>query len=160
VTGSPGIIPLVNATPCYGGFDLGSCVPPLDPTHFVPAMGYEHDPAGLYLVLTDFAKRWPDLPLTVPEAGLATPGGPRRAEMIVRGIEQIDKAKKAGVDVRGYYHWSIYDNFEWALGYVPRFGLYSVDRTTFTRTPTEGATVLGEIAAARSLTEATRKKYG
>jgi beta-glucosidase len=78
----------------------------------------------------------------------------------VRDLEQIDKAKKAGVDVRGYYHWSIYDNFEWALGFVPRFGLYSVDFTTYARTPTEGATVLGAIACARTLTVAQRKQYG
>ena len=62
--------------------------------------------------------------------------------------------------MRGYYHWSIYDNFEWALGFVPRFGLYSVDFTTYARTPTEGATVFGEIAQGRKLTQALRKKYG
>ena len=44
-----------------------------------------------------------------------------------------------------YYHWSIYDNFEWALGFVPHFGLYTVDDTTYARTPTEGATVYGQI---------------
>lgn len=160
VTGSPGVIPVLDVTPCYAGFDLGACIPPLDPTHLVPEMGYEHDPAGLYVVLADYSKRWPELPLTVTESGIATRVGARRAEMIVRALEQIDKARKEGADVRGYYHWSIYDNFEWAFGFGPRFGLYSVDFNTYARTPTEGATVLGDIAAARKVTEAQRKKYG
>jgi beta-glucosidase len=160
VTGSPGIIPVLDLSPCYSGFDEGACVPPLDPTYVVPVMGYEHDPAGLYEVLTDFGKRWPDLPLTVTESGIATEVGARRAEVLVRALEQIEKARQGGADVRGYYHWSIYDNFEWAYGFVPRFGLYSVDRATFARTPTEGATVLGQIAQGRTLTEAVRKQYG
>src|SRR5262249_36881477 len=116
VTGTPGLIPFpgVNVTPCFGGFGAGSaCVPPLDPTYVVPAMGYEHDPAGLYAVLHDFSQRWPDLPLTVTESGTATHVGARRAEVVVRALEQIGKARKEGADVRGYYHWSIYDNFEW-----------------------------------------------
>ena len=162
VTGSPGIIPVLNLTPCYTGFGDGTaCIPPLDPTYMVPAMGYEHDPNGLYVVLSDFAKRWPDLPMMVTESGIATEVGTRRAEMLVRALEAIDKARGEGADVRGYYHWSIYDNFEWALGFVPRFGLYSVDRANgYTRTPTEGATVFGEIAQGRNLTSALRQKYG
>jgi beta-glucosidase len=160
VTGAPAIIPVLNLTPCYAGFDFGACLPPLDPTHLVPAMGYEHDPAGLYVVLKDFGQRWPGLPLVVTESGIATRLGVRRAEMITRALEQIDKATKEGVDVRGYYHWSIYDNFEWALGFVPRFGLYTVDFDTYARTPTEGATLLGDVARARKVTEAQRKKYG
>ena len=160
VTGYPTLIPVLNLTPCYSTFDLGACIPPLDPTYRVPVMNYEHDPAGLYVVLKDFSERWPGLPLTVTESGIATQVGTRRAEMIVRALEQIDKARKEGADVRGYYHWSIYDNFEWALGYVPRFGLYTVDFDTFKRTPTEGATVFGAIAKAREVTADQRKQYG
>jgi beta-glucosidase len=163
VTGSPGLIPLpgVNLTPCFGSFGGGTaCVPPKDPTFMVPAMGYEHDVEGVYQVLKDFGQRWPDLPMMVTEAGIATDVGARRAEVIVRELEQIAKAQKEGVDVRGYYHWSIYDNFEWALGFAPHFGLYSVDLSTYARTPTEGAMVLGDIAQARKITEAQRDKYG
>jgi beta-glucosidase len=160
VTGNPPVFPVLDLAPCIGGFDFGSCIPPLDPTYWVPAMTYEHDPAGLGWVLRDYGKRWADLPLTVTESGIATQIGARRAEMIVRALEQIDAARAEGVDVRGYYHWSIYDNFEWALGFVPRFGLYTVDFNTYARTPTEGATVFGEIAGGRKLTAAQRGKYG
>jgi beta-glucosidase len=161
VTSYPPLIPVLNLTPCYTSFGEGSaCIPPLDPTYTVPVMGYEHDPAGLSVVLEDFSSRWPDLPMIVTESGIATDVGARRAEVVVRDLEQIDKAQKAGADVRGYYHWSIYDNFEWAQGFVPHFGLYTVDDTTYARTPTVGATVYGQIAQGRTLTSAVRAQYG
>jgi len=161
VTGSPGIIPTINATPCYTGFGEGTaCIAPLDPTYQVALMGYEEDPNGLGPILQDFSTRWPDLPLIVTESGIATQVGSRRAEILVRALEQIDTARKAGADVRGYYHWSIYDNFEWSYGTVPKFGLYTVDYATFARTPTEGATVFGQIAQGRDLTAALRQQYG
>jgi beta-glucosidase/6-phospho-beta-glucosidase/beta-galactosidase len=115
---------------------------------------------GLLGVLSDFSTRWPDLPLVVTESGIATHVGARRAEIIVRALEQIDKARQGGADVRGYYHSSIYDNFEWASGFVPKFGLYSVDLSTYARTPTEAATVFGEIVEGRKVTSALRSKYG
>ena len=52
------------------------------------------------------------------------------------------------------------DNFEWAEGYEPHFGLYRVDRETWERTPTEGALVLKDIAGPRKLTLPTRQQYG
>lgn len=162
VTGKVGLLPLVDATPCFGSFDFGACVPPIDPSYHVPAMEYEHYPQGLYNVLADFSARWPTLPLTVTESGTATLSGTRRAEVVVRALESIERARQEGADVRGYYHWSLTDNFEWALGFVPRFGLYTVDYDSpdRTRTATEGATVLGEIAKARKLTVENRQKYG
>ena len=64
----------------------------------------------------------------------------------MRVLESIARARDDGVDVRGYYHWSLTDNFEWAEGFGPHFGLYSVDYASYARTPTEGADVLGAIA--------------
>jgi beta-glucosidase len=154
------ILPGVDAMVCFGGFDLGSCLSPEDPTKWVPSMGYEYYEPGIYNVLTDFSARWPDLPLIVTESGLATENGRRRSEHIVRNLEQIWRARQEGVDVRGYYHWSLTDNFEWAEGYEPRFGLYRVDRSTYERTPTEGATTLGAIAGARMLTTEQRETLG
>ena len=98
--------------------------------------------------------------MVVTEAGIATEKGERRAENIVRSLEQIQVSIEQGADVRGYYHWSLTDNFEWAEGYTPRFGLYSVDRNDYSRSPTLGATVLAEIAETRSLTGDQRSTYG
>ena len=124
-------------------------------------MGYEFWPDGIRTVLIDMAKRFPTIPLVVTESGIATNVGARRAEAVVRILEAIARARdENGVDVRGYYHWSLTDNFEWAEGFVPRFGLYRVDYDTYARTPTEGADVLRDITAARSISTAQRKKYG
>ncbi|MCB9615993.1 MAG: family 1 glycosylhydrolase [Sandaracinus sp.] len=162
VTGTPGLLPVIEATPCFGEFDFGACLAPVndDETKRVPAMGYEFWEPGIYEVLKDFSSRWPDLPLSVTESGLATEVGRRRAEHVVRSLEQIWLAREEGVDVRGYYHWSLIDNFEWAEGYEPRFGLYRVNLDTYERTATEGAVTLGEIAGQRRLTSAQRRDLG
>jgi beta-glucosidase len=123
-------------------------------------MGYEYYEPGIHNVLVDFAHRWPDLPLTVTESGIATENGERRAEHVVRSLQQIDLAIRDGADVRGYLHWSLVDNFEWALGFVPRFGLHRVDYVTYDRTATEGATVLGDIAEHRRISQAMLDRYG
>ena len=86
--------------------------------------------------------------------GLATDLGVRRSEHIVRSLEQI-ATRDEGVDVRGYYHWSLIDNFEWAFGWKPRFGLYSVNagEGDYTRTKTEGAQTYQNIITERRLTD-------
>lgn len=160
VSSSPPLIPKLNLIFCFDKFDFGSCLEVADETKYVPTMGYEYYEPGIYNVLKTLGARYPALPMVVTEAGIATRVGARRAENIVRTLEQIQRAIADGVDVRGYYHWSLMDNFEWAEGFEPRFGLYTVDRETFSRTATLGATVLGEIAKERKLTVAHRKTYG
>jgi len=160
VTAAVAAVPVLDLAPCFDAFDLGACVAPADPTFCVPVMGYEYWAPGLHDLIMDFSGRYPGLPLLVTEAGIQTSVGERRAENIVRTLEQIEKARFEGADVRGYYHWSLYDNFEWALGFEPRFGLYSVDRATYERRPTLGAEVLGEIAGARRLPADLRTRFG
>ncbi len=160
VTSVNGLVPVIGVTPCFSTFDLGSCVPPLDPTYCVPSMGYEHYPPGLFNLLKAYSDRYPNLPMVVSEGGIATEVGERRAENVVRALEQIDRARKQGVDVRGYYHWSLIDNFEWAEGYEPRFGLYHVDYQTYERIPTKGAEVYGQVAGARRISADVARTYG
>ncbi len=162
VTGkNGGIIPVVALTPCFSGVDTGACLPPVDPSFCVPTMQYETYPEGLYDVAMDFHARYPDTPLVVSEAGIATDVGERRAENVVRILQQIDRARSAGADVRGYYHWSLFDNFEWNSGFAPHFGLYRVDYAgSYDRTPTTGADVLGQIASARGISPELAAKYG
>jgi beta-glucosidase/6-phospho-beta-glucosidase/beta-galactosidase len=150
----------VALTPCIGGFDIGSCLPAKDPTYCVPSMGYEGWADGIADVIRAFARRYPAIPLAVTESGIATETGARRAETVVRVLEAMQRVRAEGVDLRGYYHWSLTDNFEWAEGFAPRFGLYTVDYSSFTRTATEGADVLREIATTRTLTTEQRERYG
>jgi len=162
VTSNPAILPRVRLTPCFPPLGEGTaCMEAQDPTHWIPEMRYEYWAPGLSTILLEYADRYPTLPLLVTEAGIATHVGARRAENVVRTLEQIHLARVNGADVRGYYHWSLTDNFEWAEGYGPAFGLYRVDRTgAYPRTATEGATVLGDIAGARRLTIDQRTTYG
>lgn len=160
VTGSPGLIPQLGATPCFGEFDFGACLPVEDPTWWVPDMQYEYYAPGIHDVLVEMGGRWPDLPLVVTEAGISARNGDRRAENIVRTLEQIERARDAGVDVRGYYHWSLMDNFEWAEGYTPKFGLFAVDLETYERSETVGSQVYADIVADRRVTREHRAAYG
>lgn len=91
------------------------------------------------------------VPIVVTEHGIATPNDEVRARMIRAALSELKKAIDDGVPVRGYIHWTLLDNFEWSLGYWPKFGLASVDRTTFRRTLKPSAQVLGKIARANSL---------
>ena len=160
VTGSPAMFPGVEATLCVADLDMGACLPPDDTTHWVPTMRYEYYAPGIYDVLKDVGQRYEGLPLVVTESGLATNEGRRRAEHIVRTLEQVHLARESGVDVRGYYHWSLMDNFEWSEGFWPRFGLYHVDFNTYERTATEGAEVYREIITGRALTAEHSEVYG
>jgi beta-glucosidase len=161
VTSSPATLAPIGLTPCFGPLDSGACVPPYDETFMVPAMGYEFWSGGFDAVLLDLSARYPELPLVVTEAGIATEVGARRAENVVRILESVARVRAAGADIRGYYHWSLMDNFEWAEGYEPRFGLFRVERTgSYPRTITLGGTVYGEIIAERGLTAAHRETYG
>jgi beta-glucosidase len=162
VTSRPAVFAALGGTPCFGPLDMGACLAPADPTHWIPTMAYEYWEGGLYDILMEYDERYGGaIPLTVTEAGIATEVGRRRAENVVRTLEQIHYARRAGADVRGYYHWSLMDNFEWSFGYAPRFGLYRVDREgDYDRVPTEGATIFGQIANARALTIEDRQSYG
>ncbi|HEY1815976.1 MAG TPA: family 1 glycosylhydrolase [Kofleriaceae bacterium] len=158
VTADPGL--LDGVTPCTSGLDFGACLPAPDPTYCVPQMGYESWPDGFEGVLEAYAQRYPTIPLVVTESGIASDSGRRHAENLVRSLETVEHARAKGVDVRGFYEWSLTDNFEWAKGFAPHFGLYSVDYTSYARTPTEGATVFGQIAQSRTLTQDQREMYG
>jgi beta-glucosidase len=90
-------------------------------------------------------------PVYVTENGIATVDDRRRIAYLPAVLEQVWEAIEAGVDVRGYFHWTSHDNFEWAHGYEMRFGLVAVDLTTQERTVKPSARLFAEIARANSL---------
>ena len=106
-------------------------------------MGWEIYPEGIYQVLKYLSKY--KKPILILENGLADEEDKYRADFIKEHLYYIHKAIKEGVDVRGYFYWSLLDNFEWAEGYGPKFGLYAVDRQTFKRTPRPSAQVYADI---------------
>jgi beta-glucosidase len=88
-------------------------------------------PEGLSTVLEE-AKSY-GLPLVVTENGLADASDQNRPRFIAEHLYELGRALSRGVDVRGYFHWSLYDNFEWAGGFCPKFGLYAIDRASAAR---------------------------
>jgi beta-glucosidase len=110
-------------------------------------LGWEIHPAGLLTLLREVSLRY-GRPIYVTENGLADAGGSRRGAFIKEHLAAVTAAVREGIDVRGYFHWSLLDNFEWAEGFEPRFGLYRVDYATLARTRAPGAEVFAEIAGA------------
>ncbi len=84
-------------------------------------------------------------PLYITENGIADALDEKRGDYLVSHLKQIAAASESGLDIRGYYHWSLIDNFEWVKGFWPRFGLFSVNYDTFERTERASATIYRRI---------------
>ena len=114
----------------------------------VSDLGWEIYPEGLGRVVRAWARR-SGLPVYVTENGIADARDDKRAGFIVDHLAELARAIGDGVDVRGYFHWSLLDNFEWAEGYEPRFGLVRMDYATGARHPRDSARVYARIARDR-----------
>lgn len=93
--------------------------------------GWEIYPEGLYYLLKEISKY--KEPIYITENGIADAADTRRADFIKDHVEQVRRAIAEGVEVRGYFYWSLLDNFEWDNGYQARFGLVEVDYKTQAR---------------------------
>jgi beta-glucosidase len=123
------------------------------------AMGWEIYPDGLREILEWVRRRYGAIPLYITENGAAfddpAPGSggpvedPRRVEYLREHLRAVRTAIANGVDVRGYFAWSLLDNFEWQYGYSKRFGLYHVDFTTQQRTPKRSALFYRDVIRSR-----------
>ncbi len=105
----------------------------------VSGLGWRIEPRGLHDTLTGLATRYPGLPpVFITENGYGDAGeldDTGRVAYLRDHLAATAAAIDAGVDVRGYFCWSLLDNFEWARGYAARFGLVHVDYATQARTP-------------------------
>ena len=90
-------------------------------------------------------------PIYVTENGIATSEDGRRQQFLLAVLAQLWGALRAGIDVRGYFHWTSMDNFEWAHGYSMRFGLIEVDRRTQLRKIKPSGWLFARIAEANAL---------
>jgi beta-glucosidase len=114
-------------------------------------MGYEYRPTAVAATVRRVAELLPGKPIVVTEHGVATADDAERIEFITEGLKALHPLIGEGIPLRGYIHWSAFDNFEWALGYAMEFGLIAVDRTTQERKPKPSASFLGEIARTNRL---------
>lgn len=95
-------------------------------------LGWEIVPEGLYNVLTEVNERY-GKPVVITENGLGTQSEQKRIRYIREHIAQMRRAMADGVDVRGYFPWTLVDNYEWKEGWHGQFGLFSFDRETKAR---------------------------
>lgn len=107
------------------------------PPSLAGAVRYAHEVTGCKIMVT--------------EHGIGTDDDTLRSELIPGALKALKAAMDQGVPVLGYLHWSLIDNFEWMAGYKPKFGLCSVDRETFKRTPKPSAAVYAAIARRNGL---------
>jgi len=137
------------AAPDAPGNGSASPWPACDDIDFPPQpgpyteMGWSIDARGMYELLMRLAGEYPDLELYVTENGAAFPDvvaadgavhDPDRIAYLHLHLDAVWRAIAEGADVRGYYVWSLLDNFEWAFGYSKRFGIVHVDYATQQRT--------------------------
>jgi beta-glucosidase len=106
-------------------------------------MGWRLLPEGLYYILKQL-KRY-NKPIYITENGLADEKDEFRYDYIKRTLKCMKDAMAEGIDVRGYFHWSLTDNYEWADGFWPRFGLCEMDYETQKRTIRKSAKIFKQI---------------
>ena len=124
--------------------DIDASLEPIPfPGETMTDMDYGMYPEGIYRAIKRISEL--GVPIIITENGLADDKDDRRAEFIDKYLYAVSKAIEDGYDVRGYYYWSLMDNFEWNLGYGERFGLYHVDFDTQKRTLKNGAKKYIEI---------------
>ena len=110
-------------------------------------IGWEVYPAGLLKLLTDLHQTYQLPPIYITENGAAVDDqvidgaveDEQRCRYYQNHLSSVDQAIRKGVDIRGYFAWSLMDNFEWSEGYKMRFGIVYVDYKTQKRTPKRSA---------------------
>lgn len=86
-----------------------------------------------------------DLPIYITENGLADSNDRLRSSFLKSHAEQIKNIMQSNIDLRGYFHWTLIDNFEWTEGLKPKFGLYAIDHHNNTITPRSSVDTYKEI---------------
>jgi len=101
-------------------------------------LGWEIDPTGLYHVLKDVTARY-HKPVVISENGIGTQSGQKSIRYFREHIGQLRRAMNDGVDVRGYFPWTLVDNYEWTEGWHGQFGLFAFNKKTHERIPAPAA---------------------
>lgn len=128
------------------GAFLGSIVPPQEIAQKAAernVMGWEVYPEGLYRLLKSLARF--RLPIYITENGICAQEDSQRVRFVREHLEAVSRARREGVPVEGYFYWSLLDNFEWAHGFEPRFGVVEIDYKTQQRKIRPSAQVLSEM---------------
>jgi beta-glucosidase len=109
-------------------------------------MGYEYWPESIGATLRYAHEKLPHVPLMVTENGMSSVDDGRRLAYYQAALQSVADCLSDGLDIRGYFAWSAFDNFEWMFGYRPQFGLIAVNRETQERIVKPSAQWLGQVA--------------
>ena len=113
--------------------------------------GWEIYPEGMYNVIKAIAERYNNLPMFITENGIADSRDTLRPFYIVTYLSEIEKAINKGYNIRGYLHWSLTDNYEWAKGFSKKFGLVQMNFRTKKFAVRPSALLMKDIISSRSL---------
>jgi beta-glucosidase len=114
-------------------------------------MGWRISPSGFRDKVTETWRRY-RLPIYITENGIADASDAMRPHYIRDHLAELHRSiTEDGADVRGYFYWSLLDNFEWADGWRPKFGLAAVDRTTMERLPRPSSRYYAKVCADNGL---------
>ena len=138
------------------------------PREETTSIGWGIDPTGLEDLLARLRTEYPAIPTYITENGIALADevgldgvdDPRRIDYLERHLAASERAIAAGTDLRGYFVWSLLDNFEWALGYAPRFGIVYVDYETQARIPKASAHWYAGVIAGPASPDRRAVDYG
>ena len=133
--------------------------PDSDPKYLCEGLGWEPFPDGILYNLRRLKKEFPTKPIYITENGLGTSDDEWRQKFLIHHLMRVHQAIQEGIDVRGFFEWSLMDNFEWAEGYSSRFGLYEVNFSTQQRIKRESANLYSEIAKSNKITAEMLSKY-
>jgi beta-glucosidase len=124
------------------------------------AMGWQVYPPGFRLTLVDAYRRL-GVPIWITENGCSDPGDDLRRRYLISHIDQVGRAIEDGADIRGYFHWTLIDNFEWREGFEQRFGLITMDHEDpeLVRRPKPSAEMFKRIAAENAVTSAIEEEF-
>ena len=117
----------------------------------ITQLGQEYYPQALGNTIRRAWRSTGGTPILVTESGIATAFDEKRINYVNAAMQEVLTCLEAGIDVRSYLYWTLLDNFEWSLGYGPKFGMVAVDRQTFARRPKPSAYWFGEVAHTRAL---------
>jgi len=113
-------------------------------------MGYEFRPEALEATIRRAWDVTGGTPIIVTENGIATTNDEERIEFVAAALDGVDRCMADGIEVGGYIYWSLLDNFEWAFGYGPTFGLVAVDRASMRWSVKPSARWFGSIASSNA----------
>ena len=133
--------------------------PDTDKRFLCEGLGWEPYPDGLLFNLRRLKKEFPSKPIYITENGIGTRNDQWRQKYLIHHLMRVHQAIQEGIDVKGFFEWSLMDNFEWAEGYSSHFGLYEMNYITQERIKRGSADLYSTIAKNNSIISEIVEKY-